>query len=406
MIMGTAVKEGGWKRLTVLVVYGIGLGSMSLVGILSPLTLRITADLQAPAAAIGLTIALFSLPAAIMAMVGGGIVDRIGPRRALGLAAPVLAVADTVVFLARDLWLLDVGVLLAGMGYVGVLNGGAAMLMGGLDGATRTKAMALWSTYAPVGFSLGLLVAAPFTTAADWRLAPALHGAFMLLCCVGTVFLPQVPPRKADGLPVRQQVARLFGALRRRDVLQLAVSAAMPSMISYGTSLVAATYLAKVHGVSLAASASIVAVAKIAAVLLGGTITGTLLARDFPPRILFTLMVGVGMVAQFLLFFPGSPLPLAVAGLMGWLFTFGALSGVCMAAMPLVAGPALGGGTVAGTVNQFVSLASFLTPTIYFASSAWGGYVAIALAGLAVALVALPGIVGARRRVVPAVPAP
>ncbi|MDE1145782.1 MAG: MFS transporter [Azospirillaceae bacterium] len=395
--MGKTVKEGGWGPLTILVVYGIGLGAMSLVGILSPLAVRITADLRAPAAAIGFTIALFSLPAAVMAMVGGGIVDRIGPRRALMLAAPVLALADALVFLARDLWLLDAGVLLAGVGYLGVLNGGAAMLIGSLDGPLRTRAMAWWSTYAPVGFSLGLLVAAPFTTAADWRLAPALHGAFMVVCCVGTLFLPRVAPRTAEGAPVREQIARLFAALRHKDVLLLAVSTAMPSMISYGTSLVAATYLAKVHGVSLAASASIVAVAKIAAVLLGGTVTGTLLARDFPPRTLFTAMVGVGMVAQFLLFFPGSPLPVAVLGLMGWLFTFGALSGVCMAAMPRLAGKALGGGTIAGTVNQFVSLASFLTPTLYFAPSGWGGHVAIALAGLVVALVALPGVVGRRR---------
>ncbi|WP_260928877.1 MFS transporter [Novosphingobium sp. 9] len=139
--------KGNWT--TVAIVYAIGLGSMALVGILSPLALTVTASLGAPKAAIGFAIALFSLPATIVATVGGSLVDRIGPRRALLLTSPVFVLSDLVVWMAHDIWLLNLGVLLSGIGYLGILNGGAAMLIGSLEGHARTRAMTLWSTYAP-----------------------------------------------------------------------------------------------------------------------------------------------------------------------------------------------------------------------------------------------------------------
>ncbi|SFG00521.1 Predicted arabinose efflux permease, MFS family [Novosphingobium sp. CF614] len=383
-----ASSQGSWS--TIALVYAIGLNSMALVGILSPLALRITQAMQAPAAAIGLTIALFSLPAAIVATVGGGIVDRLGPRLVLLLTCPVFVLADLVLWLARDIWVFNLGVLLAGIGYLGILNGGAAMLIGALDGSRRTRALTLWSTYAPTGFALGLLMAAPFTASTSWRWALALHGALMALCAAASIALPHVPVLRSHGRTTRAKLAALFAGLRHPPILMLGFAMAMPAMISYGTSLAAPTYLARVHGVSLAASASIVAVAKIVAVLLGGTLTGALLARDFPPRRLLAIVVCIGIVAQLVLFAPTSPMILAVAGLMAWLFTYGAATGVCMATMPALSTRTLGGGSVAGLVNQFVSIASFLTPTVYFALTHWIAYVAIAVAGLLICLAALP----------------
>ncbi|TCM41505.1 MFS transporter [Novosphingobium sp. ST904] len=391
--MASTGPRGNWT--TVALVYAIGLGSMALVGILSPLALRITASLHAPASAIGLTIALFSLPAAIVATIGGGVVDRLGPRLVLLLTSPVFVLADAIVWLAHDIWLLNFGVLLAGIGYLGILNGGAAMLIGALEGTARTRAMTLWSTYAPTGFSLGLLIAAPFTAGEAWRWAILLHGAFMALCAAGSFALPHVALIRARGASAREKLASLFAGLRHPAILMLGLAMAMPAMISYGTSLAAATYIAKVHGVSLAASASIVAVAKIAAVLLGGTVTGALLTRDFPPRRLLAIVVVIGILAQTALFLPTSPLVLAIAGLMAWLFTYGAATGVCMATMPALSTKDIGGGSVAGLVNQFVSIASFLTPTIYFSLTHWTAYVAIAVIGLIACLAALP-TVGAR----------
>jgi hypothetical protein len=48
-------------------------------------------------------------------------------------------VADLGLVQARALWLFDLSMVVAGIAYVGVLNGGAAMLMTTLDGSLRAR---------------------------------------------------------------------------------------------------------------------------------------------------------------------------------------------------------------------------------------------------------------------------
>ena len=144
------------------------------------------------------------------------------------------------------------------------------------------------------------------------------------------------------------------------------------------------------HNVSRAESATAVAAAKIVAIVFGGTVIGALLARSLRPRQLCVGVIVTGIVAQVLLYLPASPLPLAVAGLMLWLFSFGGQCGICMATMPALAQGDLKGGTLAGFVNQAISIVSFLTPALYFAISGWTGFVALAVGGSLIALVALP----------------
>ncbi len=379
-------------RSIVVLLYLFGVVSMALVGILSPLALRITGDLHVRPSAIGLTIALFSLPSAATATVGGGLVDRIGPRAALLIAASLIVMADAVLALAPSLLLFDLGMLLMGMGFVGLVIGVPATMMAVLSGPLRTRAMAFWSTYGPTGFALGLLMAIPFTGLLNWRFALVTHGLLMLALGLAAIFLlPQVPRvATTSGESARTRIARLFVAVRDPAAVRLAVAIAMPNMISYGTSLIAVTYISRVHGVSLAASATTVAVAKIVAMLLGGTVMGSLLANGFAPRQLFKFVIAGGIVAQTLLYFPASPLPIAVCGLMLWLFAYGGQCGVCMAMMPTLATGELRGGALAGLVNQVISFCSFLTPTIYFALPGWVAFVGIAVVGSLISLLALP----------------
>jgi len=380
------------SRSIVALLYLFGVVSMALIGILSPLALRITGDLHVRPSAIGLTIALFSLPSAATATVGGGIVDRIGPRAALLIAASLIVLADIALALAPSLLLFDLGMLLMGTGFVGLVIGVPATMMATLGGPLRTRAMAFWSTYGPTGFSLGLLIAIPFTGRLDWRLALVAHGLLMLALGFSALFvLPQSRRTVTTlGESARTRIVRLFVAVRDPAAVRLAVAIAMPNMISYGTSLIAVTYISRVHGVSLAASATTVAVAKIVAMLLGGTVMGSLLANGVAPQRLFKFVIAGGVVAQTLLYVPASPLPVAVCGLMLWLFAYGAQCGVCMAMMPTLATGELRGGALAGLVNQVISIGSFLTPAIYFALPGWTAFVGIALVGSLISLLALP----------------
>jgi predicted MFS family arabinose efflux permease len=392
MQISTAQRSTVGGRSIVALLYLFGVVSMALIGILSALALRITSDLHVRPSSIGLTIALFSLPSAATATVGGGIVDRIGPRAALLIAASLIVLADIALALAPSLVLFDLAMLLMGMGFVGLVIGVPATMMAVLSGPLRTRAMAFWSTYGPTGFSLGLLMAVPFTGGLNWRFALVAHGLLMLALGLTAIFrLPRVGRvATISGESARVRLARLFVAVRDPLAVRLAVAIAMPNMISYGTSLIAVTYISRIHGVSLAASATTVAVAKIVAMLLGGTVMGSLLANGVAPRRLFKWVIAGGVVAQTLLYVPASPLPLAVAGLMLWLFAYGGQCGVCMAMMPTLATGDLLGGALAGLVNQVISIGSFLTPTIYFALPGWAAFVGVAVVGSLISLLALP----------------
>jgi len=61
-----------------------------------------------------------------------------------------------------------------------------------------------------------------------------------------------------------------------------------------------------------------------------------------------------------------------------------------MAMMPTLATGDLLGGALAGLINPVISIGAFLTPTIYFALPGWTAFVAIAVVGSLISLLALP----------------
>jgi len=65
-----------------------------------------------------------------------------------------------------------------------------------------------------------------------------------------------------------------------------------------------------------------VALAKLAAMIIGGLSMGFLLSRAIAPRVLFSVMAVIGLIAQALLFLPAHGILLATAALIVWLFAF------------------------------------------------------------------------------------
>jgi MFS family permease len=151
--------------------------------------------------------------------------------------------------------------LLSGLAFTGISVAAPALLAAAYGGARQVRAMALWSTYAPAGFALGLVLGAPFAQTGHWVLPLALHGALLGilgLCALALPHLVQAQPVRVAGLPDRPAAMRELGlVLREPQVLRLALAVAVPSAISYGTSLVAPAWLARVHGASMAESATV-----------------------------------------------------------------------------------------------------------------------------------------------------
>jgi MFS family permease len=372
------------------IVYLLTVLSMATVGLIVPSMDNLAVRLSASKAEIGFAIALFSIPSAALATIGGGVIDQIGAKRAMLISAAIAVAGDILAYAAPSLLLFDLGMILAGIGFAGISVAAPALLMDALDGGERIRAMSLWSTYAPTGFAVGLLLAAPLVDGPHWRVALLLHAALML---AGLTAVALVLPAPTGGQAARsagRHLADTLAIFRDGPVLRLAIAVTLPNAVSYGTSLIAPSYLAKTYHISLAASSGTVAFAKIFAMIVGGVVMGALLARRVSSLLLFGVTAAIGVAAQIMLYLPGSGLLPATCALIVWLFAFGGMSGTAMAMLPQVVRDPARKGTASGLVGQFISLGSFAAPSIYFAMEGWIGFVLIAAAALGLAAVMLP----------------
>ena len=376
----------------VLLAYIPALVSMMTVGVIVPFIGNLSRVFDASPAQLGLAIAFFSMPTAISALAGGGLVDRFGVRRSLLVSLVVAAVASVLASLARSLPVFDGAILLAGVGYGGICIAAPCLVMQTLSGVARTRGMSFLSTYPPTGYAAGLLLAAAFVASGNWQFALRLHAGLLALCfAMSWRLLPRTHAPAgllvaAKSSPLRQ----LLAALRTPGVLGIGVAVALPNAVSYGTSLAAPAYLARVYHLSLALSATAVASAKIVALVIGSIAMGYLLSRSRRRTLLFASMVALGIIAQALIFLPGSGIVVATGALILWIFAFGGMAGGAMALLPLVVRDPSRSGAASGIVNQFISVASFAAPSTWLALHDGLQFLGLAAACLVLSFIALP----------------
>jgi predicted MFS family arabinose efflux permease len=365
--------------------------SMMTVGILVPFIGRLGEELAATPAQMGFAIALYSMPTAILALMGGSLVDRFGVRHVIIVSLLIATAASGFASLSRSLAALDAAVLLAGLGYGGICVASPCLLLNRLAGAQRTRGMSFLSSYPPTGYAVGLLLGAAFVTSGNWSLAFQIHAALLLLWLL--VSFLTLPPDAApiSGAPAAESpLAGIAASLRERAVIGLGIAVALPNAVSYGTSLAAPAHLARLYNVSLALSATAVATAKIIALVIGSLAMGYLLSRSRRTFVLFAVMVAVGIVAQALIFLPIGGIFVATCALILWIFAFGGMAGGAMALLPVVVKDKVRGGAASGLVNQFISAASFAAPSTWLALRDGTSFVALAAACLVISLLALP----------------
>jgi MFS family permease len=374
------------------IVYVVTVLSMAFVGTMVPLLEYMARSLGATAEAVGFALALFSAPSALLAGIGGGLIDRAGARAGLIVGGVLAAIADALISVAPSIGLLDAAFLISGIGFAAITVAGPALIMEITSGPRRFQAMSVWSTYPPAGLSAGLLIAAPFADAADWRWALAAHGLLIAAATAACITLPR-PTRSTGGVSGHGGgLANLVSAFLEVKVLRLAIAACLPAAIAYGTTLIVPSYLANAHQLSLSTSSRIVAFSNLATIL-GGLAAGHVLARNASPLFLYGVTVAAGIASQAMIFIPGGGFPLAIAGLVVWTFAIGGSIAITMSLLPHVVRDPARGAAASGLVGQFISAASFLVPGLYFGVLADGGavkFVLLAAVALAISLVALP----------------
>src|SRR4029453_7242536 len=183
---------------------------------------------------------------------------------------------------------------------------------------------------------------------------------------------------------------QMLAILKDPRAIRLGIAVALPNAVSYGTSLAAPSYLARVNDISIATSSAAVAFAKIVALIVGGLSMGYLLSRKVNTSLLFGVMAVIGVLAQVTLYLPSSCIAIATASLIVWIFAFGGMAGGAMTLMAGVAGSPSRNGATSGIVNQFISLASFAAPSTWLALSGGKHFVLLAAGCLLISWLALP----------------
>jgi predicted MFS family arabinose efflux permease len=366
--------------------------AMMTVGVLVPFIDRLCVDLAAGRAEIGLAVALFSMPSAVLATLGGGLMDTYGLRRSMLCAAIASALGSALASQSHSLLTLDLAMLVAGLGFGALCVAMPCVIIATLRDTARIRAMSFASTFAPTGYAAGLLMAVPFASSDSWRLAMLAHAA--LAAGVFVLLLVGLPAIASVGEPSQrfgERLGAMLSVFRESRAVRLGIAVALPNALSYGTSLAAPSYLARVHHLSLATSTASVALSKLAALIIGGLFMGYLLSRRVAPRVLFTTMAAIGLIAQALLFLPAHGIALATFALMLWLFAFGGMAGGAMTLLPTVTRDPARSGAASGLVNQCISLASFAAPSTWLALHDGPQYVMLAAACLVISASILPG---------------
>ena len=366
--------------------------SMMTVGVIVPFIGPLSQDLSTTPAQLGLAIALFSVPSAILATLGGGLIDAYGVRRSMLFAAGFSAIGSALASRANSTLALDGSMLVSGLGFGAMCVAAPCLIMATLSDGARIRSMSLLSTFAPTGYAAGLLLAVVFADTGNWHAAMLAHAGLLAATFAAILlFVPKVGSRATEGRePLQQTFRHMLGIFRVPGAVRLGIAVALPNAVSYGTSLAVPSYLAHAHHLSIATSSASVASAKLAALIIGGVGMGYLLSRQVRPRTLFAVMVVIGIVAQSILFLTTSSLMLATAALVLWLFAFGGMSGGAMTLLPVVVRDPTRRGAASGLVNQCISLASFCAPSTWLALNDGTQFVLLAAGCLVVSLLALP----------------
>ncbi|USQ97603.1 MFS transporter [Caulobacter sp. RL271] len=142
-----------WLNIVALWLIGVlAAAQLPKIAVLAP-ALRETFHLSL--AQVGLLVSLLEIGGAVFGMVGGLALGRFGGRRFLLAGLSVLLACSVVEALAPNVALLFAARAVEGLGYVLVVIAAPTMIVAIAPERIRGAALALWSTFVPVGVALG-----------------------------------------------------------------------------------------------------------------------------------------------------------------------------------------------------------------------------------------------------------
>jgi len=129
----------------------------------------IASSFDAPATTVGTAIVTYSLVVAGLIMLGARIAQVIGSRRVFRLAVALLGAAMAVMALARNVPMMLVAQVVAGLAAAGLVPALVVMIADHYTGHQRAKALAWLGGAQALGIVLAFLIAGYLATAVGWR---------------------------------------------------------------------------------------------------------------------------------------------------------------------------------------------------------------------------------------------
>lgn len=366
--------RGSW--VAILVIYAAGVAAAAQLGKLSALLPPMRHDLGLDLTTAALLVSLLEIGGATLGLFAGVVIGRAGARRALlaGLLLMAIAAAGMAVTSAvagMFLWRIAEAV-----AYLAVAVAAPTLTIAVATPAQRSSALALWSTFFPVGFATGSILAGLGVEVAPWRwvlLGSAALTALLLLPSWRLPTPPEAAPRRAAGArPARAPLGAWL----------MAVGFACYTTFEVGLLAVMPAYFTGQRGVSASTAGLITGAAAFASVL-GGLAAAWWMRQDRPLGGFTAVGVAVPALLLFAVFTPseGSWLwPAAVATLLNAIS--GAVPAVVFARLPDAVGPGGDMATANGLLAQGGASGSLLGPPLLAAAASHWGWPAAAGAGL------------------------
>jgi len=378
-------RTDNWRLLVLIYLYGV-VSAASLTKAI-PLQEHVIGLPGAGPGSFALFVSLMAVLPALLGTLSGAIIDRIGARPALIISALVGAAANALYLFSNSISGFMVIRLLEGAVPLCAYAAAPALMIAVSAPQRRSAAMSLWSTYTPVGTSLGLLISATSASSEHWRSAYALHGAVFVIMALLGLFLPRTRPTPPGA---RSSTLALLASREGIEPLRLALTFGVLIFLGLGVSVVYPGYLSQLHDMSLARASSILAGANLT-MILGSMLSGVLLTRGMTTSALFLALTVVGSISGIGSFAPWPWLGANLATLLLWQVCTGAAMAICASLLPRVVTPAHRA-AAAGLLSQTGAILTFITPPVWVPAVAgqWIVPALIIVAGWILAAVLLP----------------
>ncbi len=356
-----------------------GVAAAYQVGKVPPSVTTLEAQLGIGALTASFVISLFAVIGALAGIAFGQLADRIGHRRAVIGGLACIAVASTAGSFCTSVGPLLLTRVFEGFGFFAIAVGMPPVIAAVTRTQDRRLALAIWSSYMPLGIALALVSAPPVLAAGSWPLLWQTAAGVATLAAVAIALVAPAPPEGHAPQPLLAGIRAVAGA---RGPLSAGVAFA-----AYAASYFAITgflpTIIMATGTSVAIAGPLSAVI---AVLNGcGNVLAGIAARHFSRFAILTTGFVLVATGGGIFYLTAIPLPLRLVAVALGMGAAGMIPGTITGSIITLSPAPQLIGTTQGLVQQLSSVGQLIGPPLIAAAGAERGGIAgaIVLATLA-----------------------